>query len=47
MTASLLSAYPCFELHKGSTVWHLVEDEIGKPIRKKVRIYIIPEEARE
>jgi hypothetical protein len=42
LTASLLTAYPCFELHKGSTVWHLQEDEINKPIRKKVRPYIIP-----
>ncbi|MEN3002314.1 MAG: hypothetical protein ABDI19_10820 [Armatimonadota bacterium] len=44
LTASLLSAYPCFELHKGSTVWHLQEEEINKPIRKKVRLYIIPPE---
>jgi hypothetical protein len=42
LTASLLSAYPCFELHKGSTVWHLQEEEINKPIRKKVRPYILP-----
>ncbi|GBC93693.1 hypothetical protein HRbin15_02195 [bacterium HR15] len=44
LTASLLSAYPCFELHKGSTVWHLVEEEINKPIRKKARSYIMPQE---
>jgi len=47
LTASLLSAYPCFELHKGSTVWHLVESEIDKPMRKKMRIYIYREEAHE
>ena len=47
LTASLLSAYPCFELHKGSTVWHLVEEEINKPMRKKVRIYIIPPEVEQ
>ncbi len=41
LTASLLSAYPCFELHKGSTVWHLEEKEINKPIRNRVRRYVI------
>lgn len=41
VTASILSAYPCFELHKGSPVWHLKEDEIGKPITKKARQYLI------
>ncbi len=41
LTASLLSAYPCFELHKGSTVWHLVEEEVNKPMRKKARLYVM------
>lgn len=41
LTASILSAYPCFELHKGSPVWHLNEDEIDKPIAKKARPYLI------
>ncbi len=40
-TASILSAYPCFELHRGSPVWHLKEDEIGKPITKKARSYLL------
>ncbi|MER3558123.1 MAG: hypothetical protein C4336_00630 [Armatimonadota bacterium] len=41
LTASILSAYPCFELHKGSPVWRLNEDEIDKPIAKKARPYLI------
>ncbi|MGQ9901290.1 MAG: hypothetical protein ACUVR1_03630 [Fimbriimonadales bacterium] len=40
-TASVLSAYPCFELHRGSPVWHLKEDDIGKPITKKARSYLL------
>ncbi len=40
LTASVLSAYPCFELHKGSPVWHLNESDIGKPITKKARTYV-------
>ncbi|MCS6923185.1 MAG: hypothetical protein NZM10_02285 [Fimbriimonadales bacterium] len=40
-TASILSAYPCFELHRGSPVWHLKEDDIGKPITKKARSYLL------
>jgi hypothetical protein len=40
-TASVLSAYPCFELHRGSPVWHLKEEDIGKPITKKARSYLL------
>lgn len=41
LTASVLSAYPCFELHKGSPVWHLNESDIGKPITKKARTHLL------
>ncbi len=41
LTASVLSAYPCFELHRGSPVWHLKEEDIGKPITKKARSYLL------
>ncbi|MDM7462040.1 MAG: hypothetical protein P3X24_010410 [bacterium] len=40
-TASILSAYPCFELHRGSPVWRLNEEDIGKPITKKARSYLL------
>jgi hypothetical protein len=40
-TASILSAYPCFELHRGSPVWRLKEEDIGKPITKKARSYLL------
>lgn len=41
LTASILSAYPCFELHRGSPVWHLNEADIEKPIARRARQYLI------
>lgn len=41
LIASLLSAYPAFDLPKNSTVWHLEEKEVGKPINKKQRKHLL------
>jgi len=41
LVASLLSAYPCFEQKKGSTVWHLEADKVGQPIPPKSRKHLL------
>jgi hypothetical protein len=41
LIASLLSAYPCFEQKKGSTVWHLEADKVGQPIPPKARKHLL------
>lgn len=41
LVASLLSAYPCFEQKKGSTVWHLEPDKVGLPIPPKARKHLL------
>ncbi|NUL83449.1 MAG: hypothetical protein HUU60_12125 [Armatimonadetes bacterium] len=39
--ASLLTAFPCFEQHKGATVWHLDSKKLDSPMKKSLAKYLI------